>query len=358
MWDDERLCYDDAVVSYFPEYQSSAVHRFLMLLMRTFGIGTFFGVHVRMYWTAAILMPLIFLSWMPQAPAAERLVNALLATGLLFTIIWTHEMGHIAAGWRQGIRTDLITLSPLGGLAHLGSPAQSPREELFITLAGPAVHLVWLVVFWPLLWLLPDRVLTISGWAWCPIAFAVWFVVTTNVAMLLFNLLPIFPFDGGRALRALLAMRVHPNRATMWATSIGIGGGIVLVILAFTRPDLQSTIGLVIGVTCVMSCLQERQQARYVLIYQQQRRDPWETDGEAWKHGGGVQRTQRRPGAFTRWRQARAQRKAAATAAAEAQFEQDVDAALERVSQVGMTGLTERERQVLQRASQRRRGAG
>ncbi len=345
-------------MSYFPEYQSSALHRVLMVLMRTFGIGTFFGVHVRMYWTAAILMPLIFLGWMPAAPVAERLLDALLATVLLFTIIWTHEMGHITAGWRQGIRTDLITLSPLGGLAHMGAPAQSPREELFITLAGPAVHLVWLLVFWPLQWLLPDRVLSIPGWSWCPIAFAVWFVVTTNVAMLLFNLLPIFPLDGGRALRALLSLRVHPNRATMWATAVGIGGGIVLAVLAFTRPDLQSTIGLVLGLSCIGASLQERQMARHVLIYQQRQRDPWESDGEAWKRGAVASVRERRPGAFTRWRQQRAQQKAAAAAAAEAQFERDVDAALERVSQVGMSGLSERERQVLQRASQRRRGAG
>jgi Zn-dependent protease len=358
MGDRQWLCYHRAVVSYFPEYQSSAAHRFLMVLMRTFGIGTFFGVQVRMYWTAAILMPLIFLSWMPQAPVAERLLDALLATGLLFVIIWSHEMGHILAGWRHGIRTDLITLSPLGGLAHMGSPAQSPREELLITLAGPAVHLGWLLVFWPLQWLLPDRVLSIPGWSWCPIAFAVWFVVTTNVAMLLFNLLPIFPLDGGRALRALLSLRVHANRATMWATAIGIGGGIVMVVLAFTRPDLQSAIGLVVGVSCITASLQERQLARHVLIYQLQQREPWETDGDAWKRGAAPSRSERGPGAFTRWRQARAQQKAAAAAAAEAQFEQDVDAALERISQVGMNGLTERERQLLQRASQRRRGAG
>jgi len=176
--------------------------------------------------------------------------------------------------------------------------------------------------------------------------------------MLLFNLLPIFPLDGGRVLRALLSMRVHPNRATMWATSIGIGAGIVLAVLALTRPDLQSTIGLVIGISCITSSLQERRMAQHVLIYQPQRRDPWETDGDAWKHGAAPLRSERGPGAFTRWRQARVQQKAAAAAAAEAQFERDVDAALERVSQVGMTGLTERERLVLQRASQRRRGAG
>ena len=137
-------------MSYLPEYQSSALHRFLALVMRTFAIGTFFGVHVRMYWAAAIVMPLLFLRWVPGATAGERGLYTAIGFVGLFLIIWTHEMGHIAAGWRYRIRTDLITLSPLGGVAHMGAPAQTPREEMVISLAGPAVHLLWLLVVAPL----------------------------------------------------------------------------------------------------------------------------------------------------------------------------------------------------------------
>jgi Zn-dependent protease len=348
-------------VSQYEPYGQSALHRVLQVVMRTFAVGTFFGVHVRMYWAAAVLMPVIFLRWIAPstATAAETLVLAAIAFVLLFVVVWTHEMGHIAAGWRQRIRTDLITLSPLGGVAHMNAPASSPREEIFVTLAGPAVHLVWLAVFWPLQLLLPAQLLAVDGWAWSPLAFTLWYLVTLNTGLLLFNLLPVFPLDGGRVFRALLATRVHPNRATMWATSVGIAGGTVLVVLGLFRADVQSTIGVVLGLSCIGASLGERRMARHVLVYQQQQREPWAMDGDAWKLGADVREERvRGPGRLARWRAARVAKRAAAKASRDAAFEREVDAILERVHQVGMTGLSEREKAVLRRASQRRRGAG
>lgn len=344
----------------YRDYDNSPLMRFLRFVTRSFAIGDFFGVHVRMYWAAAILMPLVFLRWVPRGTTMEAITcTAICFTGL-FAIIWVHEMGHIAAGWRLGIRSDRITLSPFGGVAHMNAQAASPRGELLVSLAGPATHLLWLVVFWPLQLLLPERVFVIDGWWTCPVEFTVWFFVTTNVSLLLFNLLPFFPLDGGRCLRALLAMRVHPNRATMWATSVGIGGGVLLVVLALGRPDLQSSIGLVIGLSCVSHCIQERRMARHVLVYEQAQRDPWAMDPDAWKRGAGplADARQRQPGWFTRWRSERAERRAEIRADKERELDREVDAALERVHQVGMSGLNDREKAVLQRASRRRRGVG
>lgn len=343
-----------------PEYSSSPLHRLLAVLLRTFAVGTFFGVHVRMYWTAALLMPLLFLRWVPAATFGERLLYAAIEFFLLFTIVWTHEMGHILAGRRHGIRTDLITLSPLGGVAHLGAPAKAPREEIEISLAGPAVHLLWLVVVAPLYWLLPDRLVVVDGWLLCPIQFTLWYVVTVNTTMLVFNLLPFFPLDGGRVLRALLALRVHPNRATLWATSVGIGGAVVFGGLWLVRPGLEGSISFVMAVSCVLSCLDERRVARHTMVYQQHARAPWEVDPDAWKHGGAPVGAagERRPGRFARWRQQRQERRAARAAAAAAALARDVDAALERVGKVGLAGLTAKERSVLEQASKQRRRSG
>jgi hypothetical protein len=216
----------------------------------------------------------------------------------------------------------------------------------------------WLLVTWPLEWLLPERVLTIDGFVWCPVVFFVWYLRTLNLSLLLFNLLPVFPLDGGRALRALLSMRVHANRATMWVTAIGIAGGAVFVVMGLWQPGLASSIGVVLGVSCITSSLQERQVARHVLIYQQHARDPWEVDGDAWKHGGDPAADAAQPGWLARRRQAKAQQASERAAADAAAFEREVDAALGRVSEVGMTGLTDRERKVLQRASRQRRGTG
>src|SRR5262245_2868681 len=239
----------------------------LRFCTRSFAIGDFFGVHVRMYWAAAILMPLLFWHWTYAGTAVEMFVLVAISFVGLFAIVWTHEMGHIACGWRFRIRTDLITLSPLGGLAHMNAPASTPRTELLIALAGPAVHLLWLAVFWPLQLLLPDRVLAIDGWWSGPITFAVRFFVNWNTGMLLFNLLPFFPLDGGRSLRALLAMRVHPNLATMWATMVGMIGGGLIIVLGLMRKEYESAISIAIGLSCISACLNERRMARHVLVY-------------------------------------------------------------------------------------------
>lgn len=343
-------------MSAYREYDNSPLMQFVRFVTQSFAIGTFFGVHVRMYWAAAILMPLLFWRWVP-GEGVWGLLLALSTSALLFAIVYTHEMGHIACGWRFRIRTDLITLSPLGGIAHMNAPASTPRGELLVTLAGPAVHLVWLAVCWPLHLLLGD-VYRVDG-VYSAFVWSVGFLVTTNVWLLLFNLLPIFPLDGGRCLRALLAMRVHPNRATLWATTVGMVGGGVLILLGFTRSDLESTIPVVIGLSCISASLNERRLARHALVYQQSLRDPWEADPDAWKFGGDPQQPgSRRPGWLSRWRRARAERKAAEAAASAELLERQVDEVLDRVHQVGMSGLSDREKAILKRASQRRRGAG
>jgi Zn-dependent protease len=341
-------------VSSYRDYDSSPLGRFLQLVLRTFAIGTFFGVHVRMYWAALILLPL--LSWRYLGYGAEGFAEECLRVAIgcvgLFGIIWTHEMGHIWCGRRFGIGTDLITLSPLGGLAHMNAPASTPKEELWIALAGPAVHALWLLVCWPIQLLLPPSWTGTFAWT-------VYFLVATNLTLLGFNLLPIFPLDGGRALRALLAMRMHPNLATRWATAVGIAGGAVLALLGLFRPGLQGSIGLLIGLSCISASLQERQLAKHVLIYQQARRELWEVDPDAWKRGADPRSGRRRQKSwFTRWREERAARRTAAAAAAAQRLAQEVDAVLERVHQVGMGGLSASEKAVLQRASKQRRGTG
>ena len=88
-------------------------------------LGTFFGVHVRMYWAAAIIMPLVFWRYVGASTAGEGLLLTAICYFGLFAIVWSHEMGHIACGWRFRIRTDVITLSPLGGVAHMNAPAST-----------------------------------------------------------------------------------------------------------------------------------------------------------------------------------------------------------------------------------------
>jgi len=334
----------------------------LRLLSRSFRIGRFFRIEVRMYWVAAILMPLLSLDWFRRTAGTglELLVLAACAVLFLYVIVWTHEMGHALWGRRYGIHTPLITLSPLGGVAHMGSAATDARSDALIALAGPAVHLLWLAVCWPLSLLLPAGTVTIHGWRYDPVAFGLDLLVQTNLTLMVFNLLPFFPMDGGRVLRALLAMRLHPNRATMIATAIGIGGGAVLMVYGISRSGIYGSLLVVIGVTNILACLDERRIARHTLIYGEpgDRRQSWQSDPEAWRHGADPfahvrEQPQRRPGLLTRLRQ----RLQARRARREPDLDRQVDRILDRVHKVGMIGLTDKERKILQRAS-RRRGTG
>lgn len=339
----------------YPDYDNSPAVRLLRFLLRSFRIGVVFGVEVRMYW-AALALPLLFSGWVASGDLLTTALLAAIQFVALFAVIWTHEMGHIAMGWRHRIRTDLITLGPLGGVAHLNAPAPSATAELQIALAGPAVHLAWLAVVWPLSLATPDG----GGWFFDPLWHAVWYLKVTNLGLLLFNLLPIFPLDGGRALRALLAMRWHPNRATMWVTIGGFVGGGLLILYALQGGGIHSTIGLLIGASCISACLHERRVARHLPIYGGfAAPHPWQVDPDAWKRvASGVLREPRPPGFFARWRQQRLAAAAKRRAAEQAELDREVDTILARVHEVGMTGLSEREKAVLKRASERRRGVG
>jgi len=337
-------------------YDPSPLHRLWRLLTADFSLGTWFSVPVRMYWAALIVMPLVFLRRVPSDSFGEAILMVAVCFIGLFAIIWTHEMGHIAAGWHYRIRSHKITLGPLGGLAHMNAPAETPKEELVIALAGPATHLIWLAVLWPIEWLMPDAAYYRTWYG-----FTVWYLVVTNQSLLLFNLVPIFPLDGGRALRAILSLRVHPNRATIWVANIGIGGGALLILMSLTRADVWSSIGMLIGIMCIMRSIDEKRMARHVMIYQRSHRTPWEVDPDAWQHGGssygGHSTEQQKPGWLAQRRAARAEKLAAAKRSDDQELEARVDAVLARVSKVGLTGLSADEKAILQRASQRRRGA-
>jgi Zn-dependent protease len=330
----------------------------LQALVASFRLGRLFGVEVQVYWIAVVLMPLLFLQWF--APITSGTFECLLLTAFafasLYLVVWTHEMGHIMAGWRYRIHTPRITLSPLGGVAHMGASAPGPRAEVWISLAGPATHLAWLAVCWPLSLLCPWGTLRIEGFATDPLALALHLLVRTNQSLLLFNLLPLFPMDGGRVLRALLSMRLHPNRATLIATAIGIAGAIGFIVYGLATHGAYGTILVFIGIANLQSALAERTAARHTLVYESPPAEPWRMDPDAWRHGAGG--ASERRGWLARLGARRAQAKADRQNKASLAEEAELDQVLKRVHEVGITQLSPKERKVLQRAAERRRGTG
>ncbi len=194
-------------------------------------LGSFAGIRVYLHWTFVLLLGWILFSHLGRGhdwAEAWRGVGFIIA---LFGCVLLHEFGHALTAKHYGIRTRDITLLPIGGIARLERLPENPRHELWVTLAGPAVNVVIAGVLFAVLYfvypgnkfsqakLLEGNFLVRLMWV--------------NVFLGAFNLLPAFPMDGGRVLRALLSMRLGRARATRLAASIGQGMAILFGIAGF-----------------------------------------------------------------------------------------------------------------------------
>lgn len=191
----------------------------------SFRIGRVGGTDIKIHVTWLALVGWLGLSAYSEAggPAALSTVVFLLS---LFACVLLHEFGHILMARRFGIRTPDVILLPIGGLARLERMPEEPRQELLIAAAGPAVTLgIALILFGALRSVGAPLEVTHLEPGQSGLAQE---VLGLNVVLLLFNLLPIFPMDGGRMLRALLAMRLGLMRATRIAARIGQMGALLL----------------------------------------------------------------------------------------------------------------------------------
>jgi Zn-dependent protease/predicted transcriptional regulator len=183
-------------------------------------IGRIAGIDLRVHATFLILLAWAGLaSYQASGTAVGAARGVLFILALFFSVV-LHELGHALTARRYGIPTQDITLLPIGGVARLAYMPKDPRQELRIAIAGPAVTLAIVAVLYVVLRLLglpltrAQDILTSRGSFLSQLLWA-------NVSLFLFNLLPAFPMDGGRVLRALLALRMDYVRATAVAAGVG-----------------------------------------------------------------------------------------------------------------------------------------
>ncbi len=183
------------------------------------------GIGIFVHWTFLLLLVWIVAMHVIHG---STLAAALHGIGLIlavFACVVFHELGHALAARRFDIPTRDITLLPIGGVARLERIPEKPEQELWVALAGPVVNVAIAACLFAALTTLsqlsaivtalwPERVMSVGGDFFGQLLFI-------NIALALFNLLPAFPMDGGRVLRALLALRFDYVRATDIAASLG-----------------------------------------------------------------------------------------------------------------------------------------
>ena len=184
-------------------------------------IGKFVGIDVYMHLTFILLVGWVALvHWQRGQSAAAALLGVVFILAIFLCVV-LHEFGHALMARRFGIATRDIILLPIGGVARLEKIPSQPMQELQVALAGPAVNaiiaaalFVWLqaTASWA-----PVQSLTVTAGPLLERLMAV------NLFMIAFNMIPAFPMDGGRVLRAALATRLTYDRATQIAASIGRG---------------------------------------------------------------------------------------------------------------------------------------
>lgn len=148
---------------------------------------------------------------------------------LFFACVVLHELGHSLTARRYGVRVPRILLLPIGGMAEMEQIPRRPSAELLITVAGPAVNFVIVALLLPFVW---REMLGLAGVVEFSLTDIVAQLCWANLIMGFFNLLPVFPMDGGRIFRALLAYRLPYLRATWWAVMVGRALALLFAALA------------------------------------------------------------------------------------------------------------------------------
>jgi Zn-dependent protease/predicted transcriptional regulator len=222
----------------------------------SFRIARIAGIDVKIHFTFLLFLGWLGFAYWAQggAPAAAQGIIFILA---LFGCVLLHEMGHAFAARLFGIRTPDITLLPIGGVARLQRMPDRPWQEIVVAIAGPAVNVVIAAVLLGVHGYLTDPVHHLRQLDDPRIGLLAK-LAAINIWLVIFNMIPAFPMDGGRVLRAVLALFMRHSRATRVAAGIG-----QVVALAFGFAGLMwNPMLLFIAVFVYLGAAQEAAYAR------------------------------------------------------------------------------------------------
>jgi len=196
---------------------------------RSFSLCKIFGITIQVHWLFLVLLAVLL--WTYGVPGV-------IFTCLIFCFVIFHELGHSLTARRFGINVRKITLLPIGGMAHLEGEIPSPKAEMWIAAAGPLVSLGFAALFYLL------AILSGTGGVFFKISGLdslteyLSLIYSVNFMLAIFNLIPAFPMDGGRILRAILAIKKGMGPATITAVKIGGFAAIIMGIVGIILNEL------------------------------------------------------------------------------------------------------------------------
>ncbi|MDM4014899.1 site-2 protease family protein [Roseiconus lacunae] len=236
-----------------------------------FNLGTYFRIGVHVHWSFALLIAYIgYAGYQDGLPGTLFGISVLIG---MFFCVTLHEYGHALMARQFGIETMDITLFPIGGVARLMKIPRVPWQEFLVAVAGPAVNVVILTVLMTVWLFLPDALLPsplsiffneVSEARFVEIANSISWqgymvsMVGVNTILILFNMIPAFPMDGGRVLRSVLAMALEYRLATRIASNIGIFCAILMGLVAIYFQAVPA------GLVAIFICYAGISEARHV----------------------------------------------------------------------------------------------
>jgi len=188
-------------------------------------LGSISGIKIIVHWTFLFLILWVVFDELKRGGTVESILFNIAFVLAVFFCVVLHELGHALTAKRFGVNTEKITLLPIGGMASLDKIPESPKQELLVVIAGPLVNVVIAILLYLIL---PIQELANMNFANNLETFSnlslqnfLLYLFIVNVGLVIFNIIPAFPMDGGRILRALLAMKIDRVKATQIAASIG-----------------------------------------------------------------------------------------------------------------------------------------
>ena len=213
-------------------------------------LGRVAGIKIEVHWTFILLLIwVVFLDVRRGGTTASALLNIALIL-FLFVCVVLHELGHSLTARRFNIPTKKITLLPIGGVASIEKMPEKPSQELLVALAGPAVNVVLAMLLYlvvPIQTYMSLDAANLENLLSAPsLQTLLFYLFIANVMLVLFNMIPAFPMDGGRVLRALLSYRMDRVKATDIAASIGQVFAVIFFVLGLLYNPFLVLIALFI----------------------------------------------------------------------------------------------------------------